>query len=386
MFVEYREQVDCQLACSDWCHRCMQEVQFNMSFCRCAIKAAVAHETHAFKSSPNSQKYHVSLTRQPPALANVDFDTLSTLCQQYSQPVPAHHPQHAERSTAAMGAVDTSTGVASQTVTGTGTHEAVQGLQQQQQNINQGYEALGLDPTASDSPQCAADGANARSEPSGAAEQPAAGSEDGHCSASVLDSRIQEPEISGAVHGKLKRLREACEEEEGAPSAVKAYVDALFESDEDWPAHVAASGCDHVHDINIPESLPHMPELSGGAAVAGSEEEYVPGSPGSADVGPCEQARVGAAVATGSSAEKAASGASQVWSRVREFVSMCLEPWLVSGAVDDEESEVILDKCVSKVLSAHAGRKDAAFLDAEGERIQALVAKYADFVVSKSKK
>lgn len=303
---------------------CMQEVKFNMSFCRCAIKAAVAHELEAFNNHRNAQAYHGSLTRQPPDLGKVDFDALSSLCQQYSQPVPTQHPQHADR--AAPIAVDTT----AQDVQGTHVVDA---------------EGNGVSPAAAE------DAANTCSECSAGTERPVAGSSRHLCAAGEQGSRSHELEMRCAAHRKLKRLREACEEEEGSPSVVKPFVDALFESDEDEP----------------------------NGAVICTEQE-------SAGQAPSNAAGEGAPGGSGSSGEKALCGATSVWTEVRKFVGRCLEPWIMSGAVNEEQSEVVMDKCVSKVLSAHAGRKDAGFLEAEGERIQGLVARYADHVVAQHRK
>jgi hypothetical protein len=356
----------------------------------------VAHELHAFNSNPNSQKYHASLTRQPPDLARVDFASLSSLCQQYSQPAPEQHPEHGERATAAMmttapqAAADSRTDLC-QDATGLGqtvsavddaTNHAVQ--QQAGHNVAEGdcgvatvdrveelhrSGAAVLDAEASTHAGPAAGDAHADpSQSSGraASEPHADGSADPHGSG----SRRPESESHVRVDRNLKRLRDACEEGEGAPRSVKAFVDALFDDDEESPN-------------------------ADGVVVVAPEEEYVPDSSGYEAVGYaavnklCTQARVCADAVNGGArsgttgAVKPASGLANVWTEVREFVAMCLEPWVVSGAVNEEQSEVILDKCVSKVLSAHAGRKDAHFLEAEGEKIQGLVAQYADFIVKK---
>lgn len=357
----------------------MQEVRFNLSFCRCAIKAAVAHELLAFNTSPNAQKYHAALTRQPPELAQVDFDSLSSLCQQYSQPIPEQHPQHVERSMAVHEAVDTSNGTAGHTTSGT--HEAMQ----LQEAKPQGDVAQGSD-AAVGSPQHAVAAGTVCSDLCGATAQNAA-DEGG---VGLAGSKTSDLEVNCTQSRKLKRLWEACEPEHRPPGAVEHFVDALFESDEDGPEQVA-SGCDHMHDVMhdrpVEGNFEYRPERSAVAAVVGDEQAHVTGrAPAGGRQAPCEATDAGtASKVAGGSPAMPESGVSNVWTEVRDFVGMCLEPWLVSGVVNTEQSEVIIDKCVSKVLCAHAGRKDAAFLDAEGERIQGLVAKYADFVVMKSK-
>ena len=205
-------------------------------------------------------------------------------------------------------------------------------------------------------------------------------------------SEKADPVVNCTEIRKLKRLREGYEEADRASAAVEPYVDALFESDDDVcvPGQATAPDSEQinagpVHDGAVEQSTEYRSELSGGAAVAGEEEER------GLFLGGTKARRENDSVAiasreTGGIVEVPASGVSSVWSEVRDFVGMCLGPWQISGVVNTEQSEVIIDKCVSKVLGAHAGRKDAAFLEAEGERIQGLVAQYADFVVKKSKK
>lgn len=328
----------------------MQEVKFSISFCRCAIKAAVAHELHAFNNNTNAQKYHGFLTKQHPNLENVEYQLLRKLCLQYSQPLPVHHPQHEQ----ASGKVEVAKqqGAACDTV---GASNEAELANQEAKNtvLDSETKAETGVPKAGD-PDFSitlAAGTTAPSESSKGTEHPARDASDTVGESVKRNASSPDIEGSNGPAQKLKRLKEACEEEKAEPGTVEVYVDALFESDEDPPA-------------------------SGGENVPGSGE-YAPESAA------CEGQLVSA---ERSREQQGASAASDVWTEVREFVAMCLEPWKVSGAVDDEQAEVIMDKCVSKVLGAHAGRKDTAFLNAEGERIQGLVAQYADFIIQKSQK
>jgi hypothetical protein len=66
----------------------IQEIRFNASLCRCAIKAAQAHELHAFNKSFNANRYHSSLIRMPPSMELVSSDSIRALCAQYFVNVP----------------------------------------------------------------------------------------------------------------------------------------------------------------------------------------------------------------------------------------------------------------------------------------------------------
>jgi hypothetical protein len=394
----------------------LQEVKFNIKFCRCAIKAAVAHELLAFNSNPNAQKYHSSLTRQPPDLAKVEFATLSSLCQEYSQPAPEQHPQHAERATAAketaaQAAADSRSDIR-QDVTGNfqtasavdeALHDAVR-QQPAEDSVLEGHrETTTVVPVeaphdsgaavlhsaasaCSDPASC--DSQGVPSDRSGSVEEPHA---DDNADAHV-SSRSRSFESKDRCHGdsNLKRLRQACEEGEGAPGAVQAYVNALFDDDVDEKPNPD----DDADEQPSPDSDMDEQPNPDSDVVGALEREHDSGRAGHADVNdPCKQGEVCATVKRrrdrpkNTGTEKPVSGAASVWSEVREFVAMCLEPWLMCGAVHEEQYEVILDKCVSKVLNVHAGRKDAKFLQAEGAKINSLVSQYADFVTKqKSRK
>jgi hypothetical protein len=66
----------------------MQEIRFNTTLCRCAIRAAEAHEKAAFDACTNPILYHNRLMRCPPTFDRLPSDLLAMLCEYYQMPVP----------------------------------------------------------------------------------------------------------------------------------------------------------------------------------------------------------------------------------------------------------------------------------------------------------
>jgi hypothetical protein len=68
----------------------MQEIRFNVSFCRCVVKSAEAHELHAFTANDSPTRYQNMLMRLQPALKHVPAEQLASLCSYYNvPPLPA---------------------------------------------------------------------------------------------------------------------------------------------------------------------------------------------------------------------------------------------------------------------------------------------------------
>ena len=61
----------------------VQEIRFNLAFCKLVVQAAEAHEASAFAAAASPNQYQALLMRKQPGLEHVPVDGLTTLCQYY---------------------------------------------------------------------------------------------------------------------------------------------------------------------------------------------------------------------------------------------------------------------------------------------------------------